>query len=83
MSEVAIRELRNHTRQVIERVEAGEAITVTVDGRPAAELRALHTRPRFVDRRRFLAMLEGQRADPGLRDDLATLVPDTTDDLPS
>jgi len=82
MSEVAIRELRNHTRRVIERVEAGETITITVDGRPAAELSALRVRPRFVDRRRFLAMLDGNRADPDLRDDLAALAPDTTDDLP-
>jgi len=39
MSEVTIRELRNHGGDVIERVEGGERLTVTRAGRPVAELR--------------------------------------------
>ena len=38
MAEVASRELRNNTRAVLDRVEAGEAVTITVDGRPVARL---------------------------------------------
>ena len=38
MSEVSIRELRNHGGEVIERVERGERLTVTRDGREVAEL---------------------------------------------
>lgn len=41
MSEVSIRELRNHGGEVIDRVAAGERVTVTRDGRAVAELRPL------------------------------------------
>jgi prevent-host-death family protein len=82
MSDVAVRELRNHTRQVLERVNAGETVTITVDGRPAAELRPLATKPRFLDRRSFAANVLAHQADPGLAAELADLAPDTTDDLP-
>lgn len=41
MSEVSIRELRNHGGDVINRVVAGERITVTRDGHAVAELRPL------------------------------------------
>lgn len=82
MSDVAVRDLRNHTRQVLERVNAGETITITVDGRPAAELRPLASRPRFLDRRSFAQQVLTHQADPGLSADLAELSPETTDDLP-
>jgi prevent-host-death family protein len=45
MSEVSIRELRNHGGEVIERVERGERVTVTRDGRQVAELRPLGPLP--------------------------------------
>jgi prevent-host-death family protein len=45
VSEVAIRELRNHGGEILDRVEGGEAMTVTRDGRPIAELRPLARRP--------------------------------------
>jgi prevent-host-death family protein len=38
MSEVTIRDLRNHGGDVIDRVQAGEPITITRDGRPVALL---------------------------------------------
>ncbi len=44
MGEVSIRELRNHGGEVIDRVEAGERVTVTRTGRPVAELRPLPRR---------------------------------------
>lgn len=44
MAEVTIRELRNHGGKVLERVERGEVLTVTSDGRPVAELRPLPRR---------------------------------------
>lgn len=37
--EVSIRELRNHGGDVVDRVAAGERLTVTRSGRPVAELR--------------------------------------------
>jgi prevent-host-death family protein len=45
MSEVTIRELRNHGGEVLERVARGEALTVTRDGQAIAELRPLRRRP--------------------------------------
>lgn len=42
---MAIRELRNHGGEILDRVEGGEAMTVTRDGRPIAELRPLARRP--------------------------------------
>jgi prevent-host-death family protein len=41
MSEVTIRELRNRGGHVLDRVAAGERLTVTRDGRAVAELRPL------------------------------------------
>lgn len=45
MSEVTVRDLRNHGKAVLDRVAAGEALTVTRDGRPVAELRPHAGRP--------------------------------------
>jgi prevent-host-death family protein len=44
MDTVTIRDLRNHGGEVVGRVEAGERVTVTRDGRPVAELRPLRSR---------------------------------------
>lgn len=44
MDTVTIRDLRNHGGEVVDRVEAGEHVTVTRDGRPVAELRPLRSR---------------------------------------
>jgi len=82
MVEVASRELRNDTRGVLRRVEAGEDVTITVDGRPVAVLRPVESRPRWMPRAVFAGRLADRQADPGLADDLRALAPDTTDDLP-
>ncbi len=39
VSEVSVRELRNHGGHVIDRVARGERVTITRDGKPVAELR--------------------------------------------
>ncbi len=44
MADVTVRELRNQGGTIIERVLAGEFLTVTRDGTPVAELRPLRTR---------------------------------------
>jgi prevent-host-death family protein len=41
MTTVTIRELRNRGGDVVDRVEAGERVLVTRDGKPVAELRPL------------------------------------------
>jgi prevent-host-death family protein len=44
MAEVASRELRNNTAEVLRRVQAGEEITITVRGKPVAQVVPLGTR---------------------------------------
>jgi len=39
MKKITIRELRNHGGEVVDRVQSGEHLLVTRDGRPVAELR--------------------------------------------
>ena len=81
MATVASRELRNQTRSLLDRVAAGESITITVNGRPVAHLGPLDHRPRWMDTSEFLRRLEGNQADAALLEDLAELNPGTTDDL--
>ncbi len=82
MSEVASRELRNDTAGVLRRVQAGEDITVTVNGRPTARITAIPTqRRRWLPRAELLTRLSRAQADPGLRDHLARLAGETTDEL--
>lgn len=38
MTDVTIRDLRNHGGEVVDRVQRGERLTVTRSGRPVAEL---------------------------------------------
>jgi prevent-host-death family protein len=45
MAEVAVRDLRNHGGEILDRVAGGETAIVTRDGRPIAELRPLPRRP--------------------------------------
>lgn len=44
MTEVTIRELRNHGGDVVDRVAAGERVVVTRSGKPVAELRPMRSR---------------------------------------
>lgn len=81
MAEVASRELRNNTRSLLDRVEAGESVTITVDGRPVAVLRPLGRRLHWLGREEFLRRVGSHPADASLKKDLAELAPDTTDDL--
>lgn len=82
MSEVAIRELRNRTADVLERVAAGEPVTITSRGRPVAELIPVRTQRRqAISRGDLVSRLAVAQADAGLRDELAVLAGETTDDL--
>lgn len=49
MAEVTISYLRNHGGKVIDRVQAGDRLTVTRNGRPVAELRPLPPKAVQVD----------------------------------
>lgn len=79
VTRVSVRDLRNHTAEVLGRVEGGERILITVDRRPVAELVPLPRRSSWVSRERALASLV--QADPQLSRELADALPDTIDDL--
>ena len=81
MTDVGTRELRNNTRALLARVEAGESIRITIDGRPVAILQPTG-RSRWMSRDAFVRRLLSRQADPGLREELQELAPDTTDDPP-
>jgi prevent-host-death family protein len=81
---VASRDLRNDTAGVLRRVQSGEHLTITQNGRPVAELVPLRRTGRsWIARHDLVARLRTAQADPSLRDDLAALAGDTTDDLGS
>ncbi len=82
MAEVTSQELRNDTRGLLRRVEAGEDLVITVDGRPVAVLRPVGSRPRWLPRAEFLNRIGNHQADARMAAVLRELVPDTTDDLP-
>lgn len=82
MSDVASRELRNNTRAVLARVESGESITITVDGRPVATIEPIGRRRPWMTREEFIREILSHQADPGLSDELREMNPDTTDDIP-
>jgi prevent-host-death family protein len=45
---VGVRELKNETSRILERVERGESITVTRHGKPVARLVAVSTSPHLA-----------------------------------
>lgn len=80
--EVASRELRNNTAELLRRVDAGEQIVITTRGNPVASLIPFErSRRRWLPRAELVRRLSAAQADSGLRDDLARLAGDTTDDL--
>jgi prevent-host-death family protein len=83
MAEIAARELRNHTADVLRRAAGGENITITVRGKPVAELVPISSdgRRRPLSRSEMIDLLSTSQADPALRDELKILAGDTTDDL--
>ncbi len=82
MTDVASRELRNNTRALLDRVAEGECMTITVRGRPVAELAPIAQRQRWMRRGQFIREVLAHQADPGLTADLKSLAEETTDDLP-
>ena len=82
MGEVASRELRNNTRALLDRVEAGESVTITVDGRAVAVLEPVSRRPRWFSRNEFVRRVVARQADAALTGELQELAPDRTDEIP-
>ena len=77
MSEVSIRDLRNHGGDVVDRAAKGERLTITRSGKPVAELRPLEREPLSLEvilaRRRHLPAVDPDQ----LRHDLDQIVDQT------
>jgi prevent-host-death family protein len=82
MPEVASRALRNQTRALLDRVEAGESLTITVDGRAVAILGPVSRRASWMPRHEFTARILKYQADAGLGADIDEIAGDLTDDEP-
>ncbi len=81
MGAISVRDLRNDTGGVLRRVEAGETLVVHSNRRPIAQIVPLLERPSWMPGTQFFSRVLAHPADPGLRDDLAALQPDTIEDL--
>ena len=76
MSTVTIRDLRNNSAAVMERIRHGEHLTVTKDGQPVAELHPTHAAPQHIS-----ALIQSARNLPPV--DVTTLRADIDDLLDS
>ena len=80
--EVALRDLRNHTADLLRRVESGEELLITKRGKPVARLAPIKASGRrWMPKDELIHILDNSRADPGLLDDLKSMPGGTTDDL--
>lgn len=79
--EIGVRDLRNRTAQVIDAVQAGERVTLTVHGEPVADIVPHGRRTRWLPGPQLAEQLRTRAADPGLTADLEALAGDTLDDL--
>jgi prevent-host-death family protein len=83
MSAIPARDLRNHTAEILRRVEAGEEIEVFRDNRPVAKIVPLPWRRRWLPASEIVRELASLGADgTGLAEELRKTLTDTTDDLP-
>jgi prevent-host-death family protein len=79
--EVSVRDLRNHTSDVVAAVRAGERVSLTVNRLPVADIvpHAASQSP-WVPSQSLRTILTEAGADPGLRADLAVLRENLIDD---
>ena len=81
VTSVASRDLRNHTAEVLRQAADGTRVTITVNGKPVAEIGPVRSlRPPFFAKADLVTLIDHQ-ADAGLSGDLDDLAGDTTDDL--
>ncbi|UQX12045.1 type II toxin-antitoxin system Phd/YefM family antitoxin [Candidatus Mycobacterium methanotrophicum] len=84
MAAIPARDLRNHTAQVLRRVEAGEEIEVFKDNRPVAKLVPLPRRRQWLPASEVIGELSRLGPDTtGLNAELGEALTDTTDDVSS
>jgi prevent-host-death family protein len=78
---VGVRDLRNRTSQVIDAVQAGERVTLTVHGEPIADIVPHGRRTRWLSGANLRGQLADRAADPALRRKLDALTGRTLDEL--
>lgn len=86
MATIASRDLRNHTRSVLDQVAAGDTVTVTVNGRVVAQIGppdgSLRSHLTKAEVEAIMGRAPGATApDPTLVDDLAWIGAGSTDEL--
>ena len=80
-SEISVRDLRNHTPEVVRRIEAGERLSLTVNRRPVADIVPHESRPSWAPSALVRSIAVETPADRGLLDDLADDLGETIEDL--
>lgn len=79
--EIGVRDLRNRTAEVVERVRRGESLTLTVNRQPVADIVPHAARPPAMRAADVLAIRERHGADPELLRTLDELAGGTVDEL--
>jgi prevent-host-death family protein len=79
--EIGVRDLRNRTSSVIDAVQAGERVTLTVHGEPIADIVPHGRRARWLSGAHLPEQLSHRSADPQLTNDLNELAGQTLDEL--
>ncbi|MGH2913495.1 MAG: type II toxin-antitoxin system Phd/YefM family antitoxin [Solirubrobacteraceae bacterium] len=79
--EIGVRDLRNRTGQVIDAVQAGERVTLTVRGEPVADIVPHGRRARWLAGAQLREQLGSRSADPALARELDALAGQTLDEL--
>ena len=79
--EIGVRDLRNRTSQVIDAVQAGERVTLTVRGEPVADIVPHGRRARWLSGEHLREQLRDRAADRNLTADLDDLAGQTLDEL--
>ena len=82
MNSIPARDLRNHTAEILRRVEAGEEIEVLRDNRPVAKIIPMPLRRRWLPASEVVHELAVLGPDTtGLAQELRETLTETTDDL--
>ncbi len=82
MTAIPARDLRNHTAEVLRRVEAGEEIEVLKDNRPVAKIIPLSRRREWLPAAEIGQELLRLGPDTtGLSEELQAALTETTDDI--
>jgi antitoxin (DNA-binding transcriptional repressor) of toxin-antitoxin stability system len=79
--QVEVRDVSDKTRQVVDAIQAGERVALTVDGEPVADIVPRGRRMRWLRGDRLREQLRAGSADPALSRELDRLVGRKIDEL--